>query len=116
MHLEAGDIILVDGVLLDGYNILCDESSSTGETHALMKVPAVEALSKTPPSLNFIEEFDPFILSGTKVLEGVGKFVVTAVGPNSYYGRTVMGNWALFFFPLTVSNTRRSAGRHASSD
>jgi P-type Ca2+ transporter type 2C len=90
MHLEAGDVIPVDGVLLDGYSISCDESSATGESDAINKVPAVIALSNTSPNVKFIEEYDPFILSGSKVLGGVGTFVVTAVGPNSFNGRTLM--------------------------
>lgn len=90
MHLEAGDIVNVDGVLMDGYNISCDESSVTGEAIAVKKVPADVALRNTAPETSFDNEFDPFILSGSKVLEGVGKFIVTAVGPNSTYGRTLI--------------------------
>ena len=92
VHLEAGDVIPVDGVLLDGYNVSCDESSATGESETIRKVPAVIALNNTSADIKFNEDFDPFILSGSRVIEGFGKFVVTAVGPNSYYGRTVMGN------------------------
>lgn len=92
MHIEAGDVVSTDGVLLDGYNILCDESSATGETDALQKVPAAVALANTPRDTKFSEAYDPFILSGSKVLEGVGNFLVTAVGPNSFYGRTLMGS------------------------
>ncbi|KAJ1939587.1 plasma membrane calcium, partial [Linderina macrospora] len=33
---------------------------------------------------------DPFILSGAKVLEGVGKMVVVAVGTRSFYGKIMM--------------------------
>ncbi|KAF7730071.1 hypothetical protein EC973_003017 [Apophysomyces ossiformis] len=33
---------------------------------------------------------DPFIISGSKVLEGVGSYLVTGVGVNSYHGRTMM--------------------------
>ena len=90
LHLEPGDLIPVDGVLPEGYNIRCDESAATGESDALKKVPAEFALSNTEPGSAFTNKFDPFILSGGKVLEGVGKYVVTAVGPNSYYGRIMM--------------------------
>jgi len=34
---------------------------------------------------------DCFILSGSKVLEGVGKYVVVAVGTKSFNGRIMMG-------------------------
>jgi P-type Ca2+ transporter type 2C len=72
MHLEVGDVVPVDGVLLDGYNVSCDEPAATGESDAIVKVPAALALSNTPPSVKFMEEYDPFILSGSKVLGGVG--------------------------------------------
>jgi len=90
LHLEPGDLIPVDGVLPEGHNIRTDESAATGESDALKKVPADFALSNTEPNAKGSSKFDPFILSGGKVLEGVGKYVVTAVGPNSYHGRTMM--------------------------
>jgi len=34
---------------------------------------------------------DCFILSGSKVLEGIGKYVVVAVGTKSFNGRIMMG-------------------------
>jgi Ca2+-transporting ATPase len=73
--LEPGDIICADGVLIENQNIRCDESSSTGESDTIKK------------SLNE----DPFIISGSKVLEGMGKYIVTGVGINSFHGRTMMG-------------------------
>lgn len=90
LHLEPGDLSPVDGVLIEGHNIIVDESSATGESDALKKVTAEYALTNCPPSVEFDSKFDPFILSGSKILEGIGKYIVTAVGPNSYYGRTMM--------------------------
>ncbi|KAJ2520464.1 plasma membrane calcium [Coemansia sp. RSA 1939] len=75
--IEPGDIIPVDGVYLSGHNMTCDESSATGESDAIKKGTADE-------------DRDPFILSGAKVLEGVGKMVVVAVGPRSFYGKIMM--------------------------
>jgi P-type Ca2+ transporter type 2C len=95
MHLEVGDIISTDGVLIDGYNIACDESDATGESNAIEKVPANVALSKTAQDISFDKHFDPFIISGAKVLEGVGRFLVTAVGSNSFHGRTLMCTYLL---------------------
>ena len=57
----------VDGIYLSGHNLICDESSATGESDPIKKGD-IEA------------ERDPFILSGSKVLDGVGKCVVIAVG------------------------------------
>lgn len=78
--LEPGDVIGVDGVLFEAYNLKCDESSTTGESHMVKK----QAYS-TDMSCK-----DCFILSGSKVSEGVGKFIVTNVGPNSFYGKTLL--------------------------
>lgn len=47
-----------------------DESSLTGESDHVKKG----------------EQFDPMVLSGTHVMEGSGKIVVTAVGVNSQAG------------------------------
>lgn len=100
MHLEAGDVVTVDGVILDGYNISCDESAATGESDAIAKVPAALALRSTSPAVKFMEEYDPYIVSGSKVLGGIGTFVVTAVGPNSFNGRTLLCIYP--FFPTDV--------------
>ncbi|KAJ2452978.1 plasma membrane calcium [Coemansia sp. RSA 2336] len=75
--IEPGDIIPVDGVFLDGHNMTCDESSATGESDAIKKGSVQDRR-------------DPFILSGAKVLEGVGSMVVVAVGPRSFYGKIMM--------------------------
>jgi Ca2+-transporting ATPase len=74
--LEPGDIIPVDGLYLSGHNLACDESSATGESDTMKKKPEGEG--------------DCFILSGSKVLEGVGRAVVLAVGENSFFGKTMM--------------------------
>jgi P-type Ca2+ transporter type 2C len=70
-----GDILPADGLLLEGRSIRCDESGMTGESDAIKK--------------NADE--DPFLLSGTKVLEGQGYMVVINVGVNSLNGKTMMG-------------------------
>jgi Ca2+-transporting ATPase len=97
MVLEQGDVIPVDGVLIDGHNVSCDESSATGESDIVKKMPA-EAVSQAlldndPESeadRKAMAKMDPFLLSGARVLDGVGHFLVTAVGPHSSLGRTMM--------------------------
>jgi Ca2+-transporting ATPase len=88
--LEQGDVIPVDGVLVEGHAVSCDEASATGESDLVKKTPA-EAVSRalSEGSAN-PAKLDPFLLSGTKVLDGVGTFLVTAVGPYSSHGRTMM--------------------------
>lgn len=89
MHLEPGDLIPVDGVFIEGHNVRCDESSATGESDIIRKTPADEVYHAIENHQN-LKKMDPFILSGGKVSEGVGTFLVTSVGINSSYGKTLM--------------------------
>lgn len=89
MILEQGDVLAVDGIYIDGHNVTCDESSATGESDLMKKTPALDvmrAISEGKPT----KKLDPFILSGAKVSEGFGTFLVTATGVNSSYGKTLM--------------------------
>ncbi|ETN42746.1 calcium-translocating P-type ATPase, PMCA-type [Cyphellophora europaea CBS 101466] len=88
VRFETGDIVPVDGILTEGFDIETDESSTTGESDLIEKTPFTDphpseaALRPT--------NIDPFILSGSKVANGVGSFVATSVGVNSSYGRVLM--------------------------
>lgn len=89
IHLEPGDVIPVDGVFVYGSDVKCDESSATGESDAIRKTPGaavIRALESGQP----IKNLDPFIISGSKVLEGVGSFMATSVGVNSSFGQIMM--------------------------
>ncbi|KAF7553258.1 hypothetical protein G7Z17_g3782 [Cylindrodendrum hubeiense] len=91
MHLATGDIVPVDGIFIEGSSVKCDESSATGESDLLKKVPAAEVFQAIQKlDAKDAEKLDPFIISGSKVNEGTGKFIVTAVGVNSSYGRISM--------------------------
>ncbi|KAG5437806.1 hypothetical protein PCANB_000520 [Pneumocystis canis] len=81
---ELGDLLPVDGVLIDGYNVYCDESGATGESNMIEKVSCSSSLSNTAKVM-FDEQYDPFMISGSKILEGTGKYIVTSVGEHSYY-------------------------------
>ncbi|KAH8429091.1 uncharacterized protein LDX57_006761 [Aspergillus melleus] len=86
VYLEAGDSAPCDGVVITNHGIKCDESSTTGESDQVEKVSGTEAwtgLSSGGPC----EELDPFIISGSKVLEGLGTYLVTSVGTHSTYGK-----------------------------
>lgn len=89
LHLEPGDVIPVDGIFISGHNLKCDESSATGESDLIKKHPGDEVYSAME-SHQSLAKLDPFILSGGKVTEGIGTFLVTAVGVNSTYGKTMM--------------------------
>ncbi|KAK1980057.1 calcium-translocating P-type ATPase [Colletotrichum cereale] len=90
MLLEQGDIIPVDGVFIDGHNVSCDESSATGESDLIKKVPADAVMKSLYEEEVNPKKLDPFIISGARVLDGVGTFLVTAVGQNSSHGKTMM--------------------------
>ncbi|PIN02506.1 Calcium transporting ATPase [Handroanthus impetiginosus] len=70
VHLSIGDLVPADGIFVSGYNLLIDQSSLTGES-----VP-----------IN-IHEKSPFLLAGTKVLDGSAKMLVTTVGMRTEWGK-----------------------------
>ncbi len=88
VQIQAGDIIPADGILVDGSRIACDESSITAESALVRKTPGDNA-SRTTTQASPELEPDPFMLSGTKVLEGLGTFIVTATGTHSIYGKAI---------------------------
>ncbi|KAF4970412.1 hypothetical protein FSARC_2556 [Fusarium sarcochroum] len=91
MHLATGDIVPVDGIFIQGSAVKCDESSATGESDLLRKTPAADVFDAIQNlDTKEAEKLDPFIISGSKVNEGNGTFLVTAVGVNSSYGRISM--------------------------
>ncbi|XP_062276421.1 plasma membrane calcium-transporting ATPase 1-like isoform X11 [Scomber scombrus] len=69
-QVKYGDLLPADGVLIQGNDLKIDESSLTGESDHVKK-----SVDK-----------DPMLLSGTHVMEGSGKMVVTGVGVNSQTG------------------------------
>ncbi|KAK0631152.1 hypothetical protein B0T17DRAFT_241918 [Bombardia bombarda] len=90
LYLEPGDLVPADGILISGFNIRCDESSVTGESDQVTKISGTEALARLESGQHF-GHIDPFIISGSKILEGLGTYLVTGVGVNSSYGRLKMG-------------------------
>jgi Ca2+-transporting ATPase len=100
--LEPGEIVPCDGVFLSGHNVKCDESGATGESDAIKKVSYDDciALKRKASELegpdggdghnHGLGHTDCFVVSGSKVLEGVGSYVVVAVGTKSFNGRIMM--------------------------
>ncbi|KAL2043042.1 hypothetical protein N7G274_004101 [Stereocaulon virgatum] len=89
LHLESGDSVPADGILISGHGIRCDESSATGESDAMRKTAGEEVWIRIEDG-TATSKLDPFIISGSKVLEGVGTYLVTSVGVNSSYGKIMM--------------------------
>ncbi|XP_070319431.1 plasma membrane calcium-transporting ATPase 2 isoform X6 [Odocoileus virginianus] len=69
-QVKYGDLLPADGLFIQGNDLKIDESSLTGESDQVRK-----SVDK-----------DPMLLSGTHVMEGSGRMVVTAVGVNSQTG------------------------------
>jgi len=89
---ETGEILPVDGVFLRGHNVKCDESGATGESDLIKKATyeeCIEERNSLPPGKALKK--DCFLISGAKVTEGVGEYVVIAVGTKSFNGRLMMG-------------------------
>lgn len=89
MILEQGDVIPADGIFISGHNVSCDESSATGESDVLKKTAATEVF-RAQEAHEDTRKMDPFIISGSKVAEGVGSFLITSTGIHSTYGKTMM--------------------------
>ena len=89
LHMESGDSIPADGILINGYGIRCDESSATGESDAMKKTDGQEVWNRIEDG-TATSKLDPFIISGSKVLEGLGTYLVTSVGENSSIGKIMM--------------------------
>lgn len=90
LHLEPGDLVPVDGIFIKGHGLKCDESSATGESDALTKTGGLEVMRLLREGYHDVKDLDPFIISGAKVLEGVGTFLCTSVGVNSSFGKIMM--------------------------
>jgi len=90
LHLEPGDMIPVDGIFISGHNLKCDESSATGESDQIKKTAAEQVMRLLENGHAEQKDLDPFIISGAKVLEGVGTFLVTSVGEYSSFGKIMM--------------------------
>ncbi|KAI8980025.1 calcium-translocating P-type ATPase [Trametes punicea] len=92
---EPGEIVPCDGVFLSGHNVKCDESGATGESDAIKKLSYEECNKGATGSEgagggDSLKHTDCFMISGSKVLEGYGSYVVIAVGTRSFNGRIMM--------------------------
>eukprot|EP00002_Diphylleia_rotans_P038102 TRINITY_DN8611_c0_g1_i1.p1 TRINITY_DN8611_c0_g1~~TRINITY_DN8611_c0_g1_i1.p1 ORF type:complete len:705 (-),score=160.86 TRINITY_DN8611_c0_g1_i1:207-2321(-) len=72
VSLDTGDHIPADGLYIQGFGLEADESVMTGESETVKK-----------------SNEHPFMLSGCQVAQGIGSMLVTGVGINSEWGRTL---------------------------
>uniref|UniRef100_A0A6I8R3L6 Calcium-transporting ATPase n=1 Tax=Xenopus tropicalis TaxID=8364 RepID=A0A6I8R3L6_XENTR len=110
-QVKYGDLLPTDGIFIQGNDLKIDESSLTGESDQVRK-----SVDK-----------DPMLLSGTHVMEGSGRMLVTAVGVNSQTGIifTLLGaseaedekkdkkGWCLYHGELSDKSTDGAAGANA---
>jgi Ca2+-transporting ATPase len=82
VHVEPGEVLAADGILVESFRMRCNESHLSGEADLVHKAPPHECSDGEPS--------DPFMYSGAIVAQGVGTYVVTAVGVNSVSGRIAM--------------------------
>ncbi|PVV01998.1 hypothetical protein BB560_003554 [Smittium megazygosporum] len=138
LHVESGEILCADAVVISSADLKADESSITGESRPQLKLSvedhirlnkaAADDLKKyyseqqntlsgtkindksdsnlltsnqvdvfKPGQADFsiassksIIKSDPFLISGSLIVEGVGECVVVAVGENSFNGQTLL--------------------------
>lgn len=79
--LEAGDIVPVDGRIIDSYSLQVNESSLTGETESINKISHKIIGDKT------LADQNNMVFSGTQVTYGRGIAVVTSVGMDTELGK-----------------------------
>ncbi|CAN0890492.1 Putative calcium-transporting ATPase 11, plasma membrane-type [Linum grandiflorum] len=70
VQLSIGDVVPADGIFISGYSLVIDESSLSGESEPVN-----------------IDKSKPFLLSGTRVQDGSGSMLVTAVGMKTEWGK-----------------------------
>ena len=103
LHLQAGDILPCDGLLIKAdEEVKVDESDATGESDAISKDvyqgtkqsdETSKSNTKTGDSNVDADKdntADPFLLSGSKVLEGDGRCLAIAIGTRSFQGKIFM--------------------------
>lgn len=96
MQVKYGDLLPADGILLQSNDLKIDESSLTGESDHVKKSENTDPMILSgilkwniiSKGVTYICRFKHLqsLCSGTHVMEGSGKMVVTAVGINSQSG------------------------------
>jgi len=80
--IEAGDRISADGRILNHSHLRVNESSLTGESHAVDKTDDVMATDRLP-----LAEQHNIVFSGTLVTRGFSEYIVTSTGTNTEIGK-----------------------------
>jgi P-type Ca2+ transporter type 2C len=71
LRIERGDVISLDGVLIQGNGVRCDQSEITGENDLIDKTPVNICTNVADGSEGLLPSAcDPFLISGSRVFEG----------------------------------------------
>ncbi|PVU94582.1 hypothetical protein BB561_002417 [Smittium simulii] len=125
MHVESGEILCADAVVISSSDLKADESAISGESKPLLKLSSEEYVRQNMLAYDDLKKYDhlnlkatdvdnqvnnnsplslaeektsnvpliksdPFLISGSLIVEGVGECVIVAVGENSFNGQTLM--------------------------
>jgi P-type E1-E2 ATPase len=82
VQIETGDILPVDGIIFKSNSMKTDESQMTGESDLIQK--------RVPITYEEREKASPFLISGSRVMEGSGEMIVINVGTRSCLGKLKM--------------------------
>lgn len=95
VNIYAGDEIMADCIAVETKDVFTDESSMTGESDVISKMPIADCLNKKNEYLSqgrrntvgFADLISPVMMSGTNIKNGTGKMVVIAVGEMKVFGK-----------------------------
>jgi Ca2+-transporting ATPase len=88
VHLDLGDKIPADGVVLDALGLLIDQSVMTGESVPVEKNAVnFETFNTDSLEIDQIENEESFAYRGTMISDGHGQIIVTNVGDRTRLGQ-----------------------------
>ncbi len=85
IELEAGSRVPADCRLLSGHGVMADESALTGESVPVRKLPGAPVPAAVPGG-----DDQPWLYTGTLLVQGHGTAEVSATGPRSVLGKIGM--------------------------
>lgn len=106
LSLEAGDMIVADGRIIENFNLKCDESSLTGESEPVEKTAEVIAEEEVA-----LGDRKNMVFSGSLVTYGRAKVLVTGTAMDTELGKiaALMNDTKQRKTPLQVSLDQFSA-------
>ena len=81
--LAEGDRVPADAIVITAHDLMTDESLLTGESAPVRKSQALDATVEARPGGDDL----PYVFSGSLVVRGYGRTVVTATGARSEIGK-----------------------------